>query len=551
MLEMLHAHDVALIRDACIEPARGLTVLTGETGTGKTALLSAVKLAVGERADASSVREGCDALEVEALFYLGPDDLDGTVVKRRLTSDGRGRATIDGSLASVRELAERIGATVDLCGQHEHQRLLSAAAHVELVDAWAGEKAADALDAYRSALDDARRAADELDEIRSLMRASDERLSDAEFVLRRIGEVNPREGEFEELREELPKAEHAEQLLQGAEGAYDALAGDEGALDVVGAARRLLENCSVHDKHLGTYADALDGALATIEDVARDLRGYCDRMDIDEEALVQMQMRYSALQGLMRAFGPGMERVFERKEAAEAVVEAHQGGGERIRAAETAANAAEQALAAAAAELERVRRDAAEPLCAAISAQMARLEMGDAQVELTFEDLPRSQWTAAGSSHIELLYRPAAGMAARPLRRIASGGEISRMMLAAKVVLGAADAVDTLVFDEVDAGVGGATAVALASVLADLARTHQVLVVTHLAQVAARADRQYVVEKTAGELPETQISLVEGEARVHEIARMLSGDATETSLAHAREMLASAGTHGQSASDEG
>ena len=184
-----------------------------------------------------------------------------------------------------------------------------------------------------------------------------------------------------------------------------------------------------------------------------------------------------------------------------------------------------------------MRRAAAPDLCAAITAQMARLEMGGAEVEVAFEELPRSQWMGVGPSRIELLYRPAAGMAARPLRRIASGGEISRVMLATKVVLGAADAVDTLVFDEVDAGVGGATAVALAAVLADLARTHQVIVVTHLAQVAARAERHYVVEKTADALPETIIREVAGEERVREIARMLSGDATDASLAHAREML--------------
>ncbi len=538
MLASLHARDVALIHDASIEPADGLTVLTGETGTGKTALLSAVKLAVGERADATSVREGADALEVEALFYTGPDDLDGTVVRRRLSADGRGRATIDGSLASVRELAERIGSTVDLCGQHEHQRLLSPATHVELVDAWAGDAASEALAAYRAALDHARAAAEELEEVRALMHASDERLADAEFVLRRIGEVNPREGEYEELREALPIAEHAEQLLQNAEAACEALSGDEGALDIVGEAHRLLEAASIHDKNLGAYADTLDDAIATIEDVARDLRSYCDRMDIDEEELVRMQMRYSAFQGLLRSFGPGMERVFERKAAAEAVVAAHMDGGERERAAREAVDAAEKALADAAAALDRVRKEAAPELCSSISKQMARLEMGSAEVELSFEPLPRSQWTAAGPSRVELLYRPAAGMAARPLKRIASGGEISRVMLAAKVVLGAADAVDTLVFDEVDAGVGGATAVALATVLADLARTHQVLVVTHLAQVAARAERHYVVQKTGDDMPETVIREVAGEERVHEIARMLSGDATEASLAHAREMLA-------------
>ena len=175
---------------------------------------------------------------------------------------------------------------------------------------------------------------------------------------------------------------------------------------------------------------------------------------------------------------------------------------------------------------------------------MALLEMGSAELEVSFEPLPRSQWSAAGPSKVELLYRPAAGLTARPLRRIASGGEISRVMLACKVVLGDADATETLVFDEVDAGVGGATAVALANVLARLATTHQVIVVTHLAQVAVRGGRHYLVRKQAGgeagEVPQTSIVPLKGEERVAEVARMLSGDTSELSMAHARDMLASA-----------
>ena len=168
---------------------------------------------------------------------------------------------------------------------------------------------------------------------------------------------------------------------------------------------------------------------------------------------------------------------------------------------------------------------------------MARLEMGSAELEVAFERLPRQEWSRRGASRAEFLYRPGAGLTARPLRRIASGGEVSRVMLALKVVLGESDAAETLVFDEVDAGVGGATAVALAEVLADLARTHQVIVVTHLAQVAVAADEHYLVSKSAGDVPETTLSPIAGEERVREIARMLSGDTGEASLAHARELL--------------
>lgn len=240
----------------------------------------------------------------------------------------------------------------------------------------------------------------------------------------------------------------------------------------------------------------------------------------------------------MRTYGPRMADVLRRRAEAAELVSAAQDGGERERKARRAVEAAEARLAKAADALDAARKKAAPQLARAVSQQMSRLEMGSAELTVSFDRLPRTQWTTSGPSRIELLYRPAAGLMARPLRRIASGGEISRVMLACKVVLGEADGTQTLVFDEVDAGVGGATAVALAQVLASLAKTHQVIVVTHLAQVAVMAERHYLVSKSAGEVPETSLSEIDGDARVAEIARMLSGDTGETSLAHAREMLA-------------
>ena len=239
----------------------------------------------------------------------------------------------------------------------------------------------------------------------------------------------------------------------------------------------------------------------------------------------------------MRAYGPRMADVFERRAHAAEVVEASQDGGERERKAALRLDRCEHELAAAADALDAVRASSAPGLCSAVADQMALLEMGSASIEVRQERLPRDQWTRQGPSRVELLYHPAAGLAARPLRKIASGGEVSRVMLACKVVLGEADGCDTLVFDEVDAGVGGATAVALASVLASLAKTHQVIVVTHLAQVAVVGDMHYLVSKSSGDLPETTIRAISGEERVREVARMLSGDATEASLAHARELL--------------
>ena len=540
MIDELRARDVALIRDASIEPARGLTVLTGETGTGKTALLSSIKLLVGERADAGMVREGAEALEVQGRLFLREGDADGTVVRRRVSADGRGRVEMDGRMASVRELAERVGSTVDLCGQHEHQRLLRPQTHAGLLDAWAGDATSEAVSAWRAALDAASAAAAELARVRELGRATGARLEEAEFVLRRIDEVGPREGELEELEAELPRVEHGEALMSCALGVRELLSGDGAAADELSEAVRELSEAARFDGRLSGFADTLRGALIDVEDVSSELRAYADEVDFDPAELERVQSRLARLEGLMRAYGPRMADVFARRDEAREVIATAGDGGELERAARREVERRERELAHAADALDAVRAEAAPRLAAAVSEQMASLEMGTAALEVSLARLPRAEWGRQGPSRVELLYRPAAGLTARPLRKIASGGEVSRVMLAVKAVLGEADDCDTLVFDEVDAGVGGATAVALARTLARLARTHQLIVVTHLAQVAVVADRHYLVRKTDGDVPETTLREIAGEERVAEVARMLSGDTGPASLDLARQMLAEA-----------
>ena len=492
MIDQLHVQNVALIQDASLEFSDGLTVLTGETGAGKTALLGALKLLIGERADSSFIREGTEELLVEGQVF-SPDDPDGHVVRRRLSRLGRGRIDIDGQMASVRELASGIGSTVDLCGQHEHQRLLSPSAHLELLDGWAAQEIAPAKEKFCEALAAARAAAQELERVQTAVQESTSRLDEAQFVLARIDEVDPQAGELDQLQTTLDLAEHAESLFTSVEAAYEALSDDDAALDQFAQALTNLEAAARYDASLATKIDTLRSSLLDVEDVAHELRDYRSSMEFDPAQL------------------------------------------------NAAVDAAEKTLALAADDLEAARLAAAPLLAQRITEQMHRLEMGTAQLDIEVVRLARNQWTNAGPHRVELMYRPAAGMSARPLRRIASGGEISRVMLACKVVLGEADAVETLVFDEVDAGVGGMTAKALASVLSDLARTHQVVVVTHLTQIAVVADRQYVVRKTEGDtpqaVPQTHIDEVVGQDRVVEIARLLSGDASTASCEHARTLL--------------
>ncbi|MBX9034140.1 DNA repair protein RecN [Gordonibacter massiliensis (ex Traore et al. 2017)] len=563
MIDEIQVENLALIREAALEPARGLTVLTGETGAGKTALLSALKLLMGARADKEAVRDGEEALSVSGRFYgaspaavaegVEADDAGWSeadsgavdvelVVARRVTVDGRSRVTLDGRMASVGELARAVAPTIDLCGQHEHQQLMKPAVHVRMLDAWAGDAVAEVRAAYEEAFAAAAAAAAELARVREAGEASSAKLDEARFTLSRIDAVDPREGEYDELAADLAKVEHAEALATAANAAHEALAGEDGAIDALNGAVSALDGGARFDSSLGAYADSLREVGYVLEDVARETRDYRDKVEFDPETLAQQQERMAALQGLMRAYGPRMDDVLERRAEAADLVSLVDDAAERERAAQEAARAAEDALADAARALDAARAEAAPRFADAVGAQMDRLEMGGAQLVCELAPLERAQWTKTGPSAVEFLFRPGAGMQARPLARIASGGEVSRVMLAIKVVLGSTDDVDTLVFDEVDAGVGGSTAVALAEVLADLARTHQVIVVTHLAQVAVRGEAHYVVRKVEGEggMPETDLSRLCADERPAEIARMLSGDATETSLAHAREMLEAA-----------
>lgn len=551
MIDEIQVRNLALIKQASLVPAPGLTVLTGETGAGKTALLSALKLLMGVRADKDFVRDGEQSLEVSGRFFglanaEGPDGdeeaSDELVATRRVSSDGRSRVTLDGRMASVRELAARVASTIDLCGQHEQQQLMKPTAHVRMLDAWAGEAVAVPQNAYKQAFSQAKAAAEELDHVLNAGAASSAKLDEARFALERIDAVGPREGEYEELSARLARAEHAEALALAANRAHEALGGDEGAIDLLNSAIAALDEGGRFDADLSALADSLREAGFVLEDVARSARDYRDGVEFDPEALEQGQERMSALQGLLRAYGPRMVDVLAARDEAADLVSAVDDAAERERAARKKVDAAEQKLASTAQALDQARRAAAPQFAEQVTAQMSRLEMGGAELLCEVRSLPRESWTQAGPSEVEFLFRPGAGMQARPLARIASGGEVSRVMLAIKVVLGQADSVDTLVFDEVDAGVGGSTAVALADVLVDLARTHQVIVVTHLAQVAVRGNAHYTVNKVAGTdgKPQTNLQQLSAEQRPAEIARMLSGDATQASLAHAREMLEAA-----------
>jgi DNA repair protein RecN (Recombination protein N) len=542
LIEELHVRDLALIEEVWLEFSAGMTVMSGETGAGKTALVGALKLLLGERADAGAVRAGQTEAVVEGRFA---DDGTESVARRRVGSDGRSRCTLDGQMATVGALAERLGPLVDLHGQHEHQALLSSSTHVCYLDRWAADAALSAVAEYRAARAEHAAALRAFAELEERLARAEQNADYYRFVAEEIDRVGPVPGEDAALEARLPALQHGEQLADAANVAAEALRGDGGALDAIATAAASLSRAKGVDPTLDVLAAQLGEASALVDDASAELRAYRDRVEHDSAALDEVLERLGQLTGLMRKYGPDLDSVVAaRAEAAGALSAREQGSGEAERA-RAAVGLARTRLQAAAKSLEGVRASAAPEFVDALSEAVSDLAMPGARFEVAFGELPFESWTADGSQRVEFLYAPAPGQPARPLSRIASGGELSRVMLALKGVLGEADTVRTLVFDEVDAGIGGATAHSVGRRLRELSHTHQVIVVTHLAQVAAYADTQVVVEKSlSDDSASTAVRIVEGFDRESEIARMLSGNDSAASLAHARELLAeAAATH--------
>ena len=535
MLETLRVHDIALIEEASLDFHPGFTVLTGETGAGKTALLSALKLLIGERADAAVVRDGAAEARVEAVFTEG----DGSehIVRRRLTKDGRSRCFLDDDMVTVGSLAETIGPLVDLHGQHDHQSLLNASVQLQALDSWIGEDASAALSAYQDALAEADRCTRLYQQMSAAARASVQNLETARFICQEIGAVDPQPGEYEQLEADLPRLRNGEALAQAADSALNALRSETGGMADVASATYDLQREAGVDPALDALTARMEELSALGEDLAQDLRAYRDSIDFDPHSLQEALDRLGQLEGLCKRFGPRMEDVFQAWSDAEETLNLAGSSDEHLEEAQRAAEAAEAELQAKARVLEDVRAAAVPAFSQALMDAVAALSMEGASFSFQVSPLERGAWTQEGPSRYEILYSPAPTVQSRPLARIASGGELSRVMLALKGMLRAGDS-KTLVFDEIDTGIGGATANAIAARLAELACSHQVVVVTHLAQIAAVADRHYVIEKTVGAAStHTELREVAGEERVSEIARMLSGTVDGTSLAHARQLL--------------
>jgi DNA repair protein RecN (Recombination protein N) len=533
MLLELQVNNLALITEAKIELGDGLTVLTGETGAGKTALLSALKLLVGERGDTNYVRDGANEATAQALFL----DAEHVVV-RRLSADGRSRCYLDDTMVTVKTLASTIGPLVDLYGQHEHQSLLKPAQQLAALDNFGGEPLLTALANYQQAYRAHHQAALELESLQATANSSSAAKEQAAFVLREINKVDPQPDEYEQLKLQLPVLQNGEELARATNRAVELLRDDQQIIDKLALAAAELEALRQIDPQLDKLTNQLNEILISAEDLALELRSYRDSVEFDAQALEATLERLSQLDGIIKRFGPTLADVFAAKQSSEQLVVGSSDFEERLSQAKANLKQHQELRTQAAEQLASQRQANATLFSQQLAAAVHSLAMAGANFEFAVAQLPEQNWTLSGSQTYELLYCPEPNTKPRPLARIASGGELSRVMLALKTMLHSSEQQMTLVFDEIDAGIGGATATAVAERLQQLAQVHQVIVVTHLAQIAAKAQTHFVVSKQSSKQgASTVINQVTGEQRTQEIARMLSGSTDKTALEHANQLL--------------
>ena len=569
MIEEIRIADLGVIGTADVTLGRGLTVLTGETGAGKTMVLTALSLLLGGKADPATVRTGASGASVEGRVVLDADhaavaraleagaevDEDGSLLLVRTvgaageSGTGRSRAFVGGRSVPQSVLAELAESLVTVHGQADQARLRSSAHQRAALDEFAGPDHGRTLREYREAWAERARVRQELAEL--VDRAQD-RSREAELLrlgLAEVERVDPQPGEDVELATEEQRLAHAEELRVAAATAHTALAGDESgaeaasAADLVEHARRALEHVASHDPALAELATRVGEAGYLLADAAAELAAYAGDLAADPRRLEVVNQRRAELATLTRAYGSDVAEVLEWARTAGLRLLDLEGGDQRIDELRAQVETLDERIGALAGTLSATRTAAAERLATVVSAELAGLAMSGARIEVIVA--PTDEPGPYGADDVSMLLVPHAGAPARPLGKGASGGELSRVMLALEVALAegaGSDRPGTFVFDEVDAGVGGKAAVEVGRRLAALARDAQVLVVTHLAQVAAFADHHLVVTKSSHDgvdvVTASDVTSVTGEGRVRELARMLSGqEDSDAARAHAAELL--------------
>jgi DNA repair protein RecN (Recombination protein N) len=552
MLHRLSLADFGLIARADVEFAPGATIFTGETGSGKTMLIGAIDFVLGARAGMDLVRRGASRTRVS--LTLDPDDAlrerlcaDGfeldpgeqACIEREMSRTGRSSLRINGRSATAAYVREMSAAIAEIVGQHEAQRLLSPAYHLELLDRFAGPPALLARAQVARAYERATELAAELERFREGERTARAQHDDARYALHEIESARVEPGEEERLNERRRYLENVGRIAAALQSAHDALAGDDtGATTALGAASAALSHVAGISAELGALCERSAVLQSEANDLAAEVSRALEAAEFDAGELEQVNARLDALDRLSRKYGGTLEGVRQALQDARRVVDQYESRDRQAAMLNAQVAGAAGELARSALTLSSLRRTAATALERRIAAEFAEIALGSGRFEAMLDPLERAG--PDGAERVEFLFAANAGEPLRPLAKVASGGELSRVLLALVVALaGARGSAEALVFDEIDAGIGGATASAVGARIGQLARAGQVVCVTHLAQIATWADRHYVLGKNEAK-NETTIFVREitgREEREAEIARMLSGESHDAALRHARALL--------------
>jgi DNA repair protein RecN (Recombination protein N) len=550
VLSSIRIRNLALIDDLEIALGAGLTILTGETGAGKSIIVGALNLLLGDRASAELIRQGQNEAEVEALFHLSPTDEvqllladmeladdDGMMVVRRVLSRaGKNRVYINGRLATLTGLRAVVSPLIDISSQHAHTSLLKVAEHRAILDRFGDLTSVRA--SYHSRFEAWRSAHQQLTSLMTAEADRSHRLDMLEFQASEIDEVSPTSGEERELASEIEVLRHAKDLRDAATKTERELHSRSGSVtDQLGDIEQTLRDAAHADPSLEAMAARVESARIEIEDLGMEARDYRSRIHVDKKRLTEAEDRLDALRRLMRRYGPELDQVVARRVAIAEELATLEAFDDRLAALQEASSTARSEAERHAQRLTEARRRTGKRAAAAVVKQLEDLGMGGARLAVSVE--PTGNLTPLGSDHVEFLLSSNIGEPPMPLARIASGGELSRILLAIKHVLAETDSVHCYVFDEVDTGVSGGVAERIGVKLFETARSRQALCITHLPQVASHADTQLRVEKQvkAGRTV-THVRTLNAAERQEEIARLLAGmEVTEQARAHAAEML--------------
>lgn len=549
MLSILKITNLALVDSLTWELGDGLVCVTGETGAGKSIIVGAIKLVLGDRADRSLVRTGTATCTVEAVFDLPdaaavnrrleevglePCEDQQLIVKRAIGAKSGSKQFINGSPTTVAVLKSLGHYLVDLHGPHEHQSLIVQERQLNMLDAFAG--ATRSREAYQKGFQDWRKAVQALDELSQSERANEQEIDLLKYQIQDIAAVDPRSDEATTLEKRYQKASNASRLLTLAQKLLHQLSeSDTGVLGQLRLAQRDLRELQDLDPDTNGFTQEFDAAQVELEEIVESLRTYSDRLETDPAELAEIEERIHLLETLKRKYGNTIEEVIAFRERAEEKLARIEGRGELLADLEEGVKRTRTALDEAARKLSQERRGAAPKLARRIAEHLG--DLGFKRSKIAIDLLPFEEPHAQGAETVDFIFAPNPGEPSKPLRLIASSGEMARVMLAVKSALAKQDAIPLLVFDEIDANVGGEIASAVGAKMAELSKNHQVVSITHLPQVAALASCHCVVEKEfADERTRSLLTVVDGTARVDELARMLGGDA-KSAKAHAVSLL--------------